>query len=290
MKIRKLILKAKLQQIEKQYQYVFIYHCSGLTNPQWRQLKNCLYKTNCKTFFQPKKRQQGPLRSSTKFLPFAETVNSKQAAYTMSSVPPSVAVNAHVLATGGDLTSETKLACLSGPFCIFYLSAARLRLGGAKHCYATSLPPGDPEGPQGTEGTEGQSRSLQSYVAPAARLASQPSGNLGPKEAPKGKVATQPYFGQESNGSWSDVVKKIDSLEYKTNLILLYAQIKSTLVNHIDIKQALNLETRSVYQQFLCCLKGNLQTLDFCLYQNRKSLPSILDTQDRGCEARPKRP
>jgi hypothetical protein len=213
MKIRKLILKAKLQQIEKQYQYVFIYHCSGLTNPQWRQLKDFLYKTNSKTFFQPKRRQ--------KQLDFFErgrvsehSSNHRSAASTWCEPTAYLFERQWSAVAQQPLTRplNSKLALLSGPFCIFYLRSQEI-------------------------------------------------------------INTH-----QSNGYWSQVVKKIDSLEYKTNLVLLYAQIKSTLVNHIDIKQALNLETRSVYQHFLWSTQYPAQTLDFCLYQNRNCVPSILDT------------
>jgi hypothetical protein len=203
MKIRKLILKAKLQQIEKQYQYVFIYHCSGLTNPQWRQLKDFLYRTNSKTFFQPKRRQK-----QLALLP-RESMYGSPTSGPASSQSDYVKGELHTL---NQLSS--KLASLSGPFCIFYL------------------------------------RSQQ-------------------------KIDTQ-----QSNGYWSDVVKKIESLEYRTNLILLYAQIKSTLVNHVDIKQALNLETQSVYQQLLWYTQYPTQALDFYLYKNRNSVPSILDRRE----------
>ena len=45
MKLRKLILNAKLKQIEKQHQNILVFHCN-LTASQWCQLKNLLYKNS----------------------------------------------------------------------------------------------------------------------------------------------------------------------------------------------------------------------------------------------------
>nr|YP_008816029.1 ribosomal protein L10 [Closterium baillyanum]AGZ90279.1 ribosomal protein L10 [Closterium baillyanum] len=243
MKIRKLILKAKLQQIEKQYQYVFIYHCSGPSGAQWRQLKDLLYKTHGKTFFHTKVRPTGErdhgaqhgdkrpdegavaaavssLCSGTTYykvpsqgaVASAFSIGSKELRTTLSYSARDVRLDlwerpdfrkARSVRSAMDQLNS-KLASLSGPFCIFYL----------RSCV------GD-------------------------------------------EVATA----HQSTASWSEVVKKIDSLGAQ-HLVLLYAQIKSTIVNHIDIKQALNLFTRSVYQQFLWSTQYPVQTLDFCLHQN----------------------
>lgn len=51
MKIRKLKLKVALAKIEKENQCFFIYHSSGLSNAQWRLLKNLLYKTEIRSQF-----------------------------------------------------------------------------------------------------------------------------------------------------------------------------------------------------------------------------------------------
>lgn len=53
MKIRKTLIQKKTQHIEKRFPYILLFHCSGLTSQQWRQLKNLLYVTHGQTLFQP---------------------------------------------------------------------------------------------------------------------------------------------------------------------------------------------------------------------------------------------
>jgi hypothetical protein len=53
MKIRKTLIQKKTQHIEKRFPYTILFHCSGLTSQQWRQLKNLLYVTHGQTLFQP---------------------------------------------------------------------------------------------------------------------------------------------------------------------------------------------------------------------------------------------
>jgi hypothetical protein len=45
MKIRNLLIKVKQKEIIANNPYIFVFHCSGLTNLQWRQLKLLLQKT-----------------------------------------------------------------------------------------------------------------------------------------------------------------------------------------------------------------------------------------------------
>jgi hypothetical protein len=44
------------QEIEKQYPYILLFHCSGLTSRQWRQIKNILCTIKGKTLFKPKEK------------------------------------------------------------------------------------------------------------------------------------------------------------------------------------------------------------------------------------------
>nr|QXT44729.1 hypothetical protein [Nitellopsis obtusa] len=53
MKIRKTLIQKKTQHIEKRFPYIILFHCSGLTSQQWRQLKNLLYVIHGQTLFQP---------------------------------------------------------------------------------------------------------------------------------------------------------------------------------------------------------------------------------------------
>nr|YP_009755790.1 ribosomal protein L10 [Gonatozygon brebissonii]QIQ23068.1 ribosomal protein L10 [Gonatozygon brebissonii] len=172
MKIRKLILKAKIQQLEKQNEYVFIYHCSGLSNPQWRLLKNFLYKAEGNFFF-----------------------HSSHAQHNQS-------------AKG----CFSKLNSMSGPNCILFLNQ-------------------------------------------------QPSDIMAYKKL-------------------SHIFKMLRTLEYNTNLVLLYGQIKSTKLNHIDIKETFKLETTFVYDQMLRTFMENpFQLLDRILYQNRKNFLQIQENR-----------
>lgn len=199
MKIRKLILKAKLQQIEKECQYVFIYHCSGITTSQWRQLKDLLFKTQAKTFFQPKNRQK---KEGAK--PESSNLGSKARCDR----------GAKLSKQASKVQSNSKVASLSGPFCIFYLT-------------------------------------------------------------PCDEIEVRK---NQSTHSWGEVLKKIESFTSSgSQIVLLYAQMQSTIVNHIDIKQALNLETRSVYQQLLSSMQYPVQSLDFCFHQNINQIASHLE-------------
>ena len=51
MTIHHLIQKAKSQLIQRHCDHLFVFHCSGLTNFQWRQLKHLLYLMQANTLF-----------------------------------------------------------------------------------------------------------------------------------------------------------------------------------------------------------------------------------------------
>lgn len=55
--LRSSALLRRAQEIEKQYPYIFLFHCSGLTSRQWRQIKNILCTIKGKTLFKPKERK-----------------------------------------------------------------------------------------------------------------------------------------------------------------------------------------------------------------------------------------
>lgn len=48
----------RAQEIEKQYPYILLFHCSGLTSRQWRQIKNILCTIKGKTLFKPKEKKK----------------------------------------------------------------------------------------------------------------------------------------------------------------------------------------------------------------------------------------
>nr|UYI31453.1 ribosomal protein L10 [Calypogeia sphagnicola f. sphagnicola]UYI31495.1 ribosomal protein L10 [Calypogeia suecica]WCP19018.1 ribosomal protein L10 [Calypogeia suecica]WCP19144.1 ribosomal protein L10 [Calypogeia suecica]WCP19186.1 ribosomal protein L10 [Calypogeia sphagnicola f. sphagnicola] len=48
----------RAEDIEKQYPYILLFHCSGLTSRQWRQIKNILCTIKGKTLFEPRERKK----------------------------------------------------------------------------------------------------------------------------------------------------------------------------------------------------------------------------------------
>jgi hypothetical protein len=66
---------------------------------------------------------------------------------------------------------------------------------------------------------------------------------------------------------WSDVVAKISYLEAIPNLVLLYAKMDSHRINHIDLKQALSLTTKSVFQPLLSSILSPSQEFCFNILQ-----------------------
>nr|QIA59911.1 ribosomal protein S10 [Asterella wallichiana] len=49
------------QEIKKKYPYILLFHCSGLTSRQWRQIKNILCTIKGQTLFKPKEKKQNIL-------------------------------------------------------------------------------------------------------------------------------------------------------------------------------------------------------------------------------------
>nr|YP_004927717.1 ribosomal protein L10 [Treubia lacunosa]AEH99764.1 ribosomal protein L10 [Treubia lacunosa] len=127
------------KEIEKQYPYILLFHCSGLTSRQWRQIKNILCTIKGQTLFKPKE-------------------NKKEKNILTNN-------QGHWIA---------QLAYSAGPTCISYLT------------------------------------------------------------------------GEAPNNTWSQL---LPSASYSQNLVLLYGQDRSTVFNHMDIKKATTLETKSVFQQ-----------------------------------------
>jgi hypothetical protein len=66
------------------------------------------------------------------------------------------------------------------------------------------------------------------------------------------------------DNTWSQL---LPSAFYKQNLVLLYGQLQSTLVNHMDMKRAIDLETISVFQQLFELIFDPYNSLCFCLNQ-----------------------
>jgi hypothetical protein len=73
------------------------------------------------------------------------------------------------------------------------------------------------------------------------------------------------YFNREQINNidkfWSEIITRMSLLGTNTNLVLLYAQIETVLMNHMDLKQALKLETNSAFQAFLWSVLSPTQDL-----------------------------
>jgi len=60
----------------------------------------------------------------------------------------------------------------------------------------------------------------------------------------------------------------MESLEFPASRqILLFGQLKSTTVNHIDLKEASSLNTTTTYQQFFFSMQLITIDLNFCFHQ-----------------------
>nr|YP_003412084.1 hypothetical protein PhlaMp02 [Phaeoceros laevis]ACT75292.1 unknown [Phaeoceros laevis] len=58
MQVRKIFLKKKAQEINKQSPYILLSHCSGLISEQWRQFKNLLCAIHGGTLFRPSRNRK----------------------------------------------------------------------------------------------------------------------------------------------------------------------------------------------------------------------------------------
>nr|YP_010736363.1 ribosomal protein L10 [Zygnema circumcarinatum]QKQ14691.1 ribosomal protein L10 [Zygnema circumcarinatum]WEL36336.1 ribosomal protein L10 [Zygnema circumcarinatum] len=221
MKRKHLILQYKLKEIETKYQYIFVFHCSGLTNTQWRQFKHLLSKTQSNTLFQPNLRGKLQLNSSySRQERCRRTISQEYSAKFAPKLTESV-LRAEVLQSEPALYApsysdslrlyNSKLTPIPGPFCIVYSTQQTLQTLS----YTTLAP-------------------------------------------------------------WLELVKQIQSFEHKANLVLVYGQLNSTRINHIDIKHAMNLETKSVLELFLWSIHYSTQHFQLCLNQGkRNSIQSV---------------
>nr|YP_009755756.1 ribosomal protein L10 [Roya anglica]QIQ22995.1 ribosomal protein L10 [Roya anglica] len=126
MKIRKLILKAKLAQIENDSEYIFFFHCSGLSNGQKKYLKNLFYKTSnslIKSFhLRPsrlnEKKEQNFIQFSKKF--DIKTTNEQILKQSLTnSLKPTSSLK--------KVTTSFDFFQNFGPFCIIY-SAKQMKI------------------------------------------------------------------------------------------------------------------------------------------------------------------
>ena len=74
-------------------------------------------------------------------------------------------------------------------------------------------------------------------------------------------------FGNQNRLTPFELLKKLESSDPGAGLILLYGHMNSTVLNHIDLKRALNLETQETYQQLLLSIQSLSHVLNDCLYR-----------------------
>jgi hypothetical protein len=230
MKIRKLIISAKLEQIENKNQNILIFHCSANAS-QWRYLKNFLYEKSTDTL---QESQKIYLQSPQVLSGQIEKHNfSFVQAYTFFQ---STGVKRKLSVAEGFETCES-----SGTFVI-----ARKRSRTITNTYS-------------------RIGASSNQIVPS-------STKSGYKKAqPKGCLFffdTTPHMkSHQKNSECLEFMKKIESLEFNKNLILLYGRLNSTIVNHVDVKEALKLETTATYQQFFTSMYSPILGLSFCLDQ-----------------------
>lgn len=217
-KIRKLILESKLQEIEKQYPYLFVFHCSGLTFEEWRNWKNVLYPMGAKVFFQPgiQKAFTLPLSSgshwsrgdqSVKTLKRLKREENDQTNISEIEISLDKTTSVPKIKKNHSHLFQSNFSKLSGPYCVFFFKS--------ENDITKTLP-------------------IQLSNWNKAR----PTG---------AKI-------EEKKGS-------------QTKLVLLYARLNRIIVNHVDIKEALDLKTNEVYQNLFLSLRHIVSILDnICLH------------------------
>lgn len=283
MKIRHSILQYKLQQIETQYQYIFVFHCSGLTNTQWRQLKQLLSITKANTLFQPSRRVKPQAISADKrrercVAPLAqvrpiEPVSYQPTALDMESPKCS---NQTVRSFGSEHYNRSFVA---PPFSLSQRRFAPF-FGGSLLKRVTHFKKDSKRIVVGGLGSLTQFNSkLTSIRGPLCIVYSTQTMTSYPNASPSFEASKHTACLTSSvpvlsslRSPWLELLKQIGSCEHKANLVLLYARFNSTIINHIDIKQAKTLETKSVLQLFLWSMHYPAQHFDSCLNQGTSNL------------------
>jgi hypothetical protein len=290
MKKRQSILQYKLQHIETQYPYMFVFHCSGLTNSQWRQFKQLLSKSKANTLFQPS-RCGKPSALSNEMVRerCASTFSGLQPEKLTSYEPTPLSMGSlkQNKQTSGSLRNRSlPQASAYRPLRFKAVLSAGQKgalqtnkhssLETASHLVYTtghikqSIVVGGSNFAKGTN-TRNRllSRGADSGFAPQfkSKLPSLP----GPLCIVY-STQTGPVTPNTSLAPWIEFLKQIDSAEHKAHLVLLYGHFNSTRINHIDIKQARNLETKSVLQHFLGSMLYPAQHFESCLNQGSSDL------------------
>lgn len=273
MKIRNLLIKVKQKQIERKYPYIFVFHCSGLTNLQWRHLKFLLHKAQGNTFFQPRGGNNGvtnvtrltsqqfgggvlnqkllgvdggayfnrkkracvfiPKNTSPLGHPSSQHKNDKQKSLDIS------------FKTTQELNTSSRVALIKQESAGF---------GPLSALAAQSVQTEQTHQPENNSGVTNDTRLTAQHQIIAGPLCLLYSTHTTLEKVP--------------SNPWLDLLTNMNSLEYNANLVLLSAHINSNKLNHIDVKELMNLDTQSVLGLFLQSINLTAQYFDFCLNSN----------------------
>jgi hypothetical protein len=219
MKIRKLILKAKLEQIKKQSQNIFIFHCSA-NAAQWRLFKNLLFI-------------------------FCANASESQKFYSIKKEYTSIydqgSKDAQLLQSEQCLTGAT--------FSRYFVWDSKLT--GLKKKIPADLPKATEAsnsfsfGPQSIDQRTLSIRGF-TFFQSTNNKKKQSVYRKQSNKLSKTLVAPCLFFfefyspnildKQQKNSLCLELMNKIESLESNNVLHLLYGQINSTILNHVDIK------------------------------------------------------
>jgi hypothetical protein len=252
MKIRKLIISAKLEQIENKNQNIFIFHCSANAN-QWRYLKNFFYKKTTEKLQDSQKLYlQSPQVVNRQLEEPLRLRQSYVRAYTFfksTGLKKKLSVAQGLSQSRTHETAESSGTFVNGRL-LARPKAKRNRL------IETNLASKRPSGTK-----------ILSSSTKSSYNKSKPKGCLFFFDAIETNLASKPTQYHQKNNQCFELINKIESLEFNKNLILLYGRLNSTTVNHVDVKEALNLETKATYQQFFTSMHSASLGLSFCLDQ-----------------------
>lgn len=307
MKLRKYILQYKIQQIDTKYQYICVFHSSrGFSAAQWQRLKNKLY-----LIFRSSASPDNVVQGNTFILGSsqgrAKTTRSLELGFSGSKYKPRRAAGSlfstnvaekawrppfsrlAMAEPGLDSTQDTLSASLRhstphtyGKVDVTQLSRASLtpfERRTAKHCLSqpkvSSLAREALEEKHYAQ-EEKREASLPLMVNDA--LDPQPqiptyaklTNIAGPFCIVYSSIKTQDAA--DINNSWFKLLNKIGHCEQNENLVLLYAKLNLTLVNHIDMKHAMTLEKTAVLEPFLRAMYSPAQYLYLCLNEGREDV------------------
>ena len=260
MKLRKYILQYKIQQIDTQYPYICVFHCSrGFSATQWRRLKNVLYQSQGNTFI------LGSTKGRLREQPIRSFRNNERVE--LIAISPTICLDARYPNKLSDC--EAQGSGTKHP--LVHEGANPAALVSKVHPQSSQQDAVCPSAPYPFSGCTPSEQTLDLTLAHRpqtdetkdSQFHTKLTNIAGPFCIVYSSVKIQDAA--DLNNSWLKLFKKIGHCEQNDNFILLYAQLKSTTVNHIDMKHAMNLERTSVLELFMRSMHSPGQYLDLCL-------------------------